>query len=125
PAAAATGDVPPAGEPLRHLAAHRAGRILRLDLRDVAAIVLEDTIAHAWTATGRVRLGRTLAELEPRLPCPPWLRVSRGALVNLDWVDHLAPLFHGRYLAALRDPPGLELAVSRRRARRLRELLGL
>ena len=117
-------DAPTAGL-LRHLAAHRAGRIIRLDLDAVAAIVLEDTIAFACTAAGRLRLRQTLAELEPRLPGPPWLRVSRAAIVNLDWVDHLDPFFHGRYLAVLRDPPGLELPVSRRRARRLREQLGL
>ncbi len=107
-----------------HLAAHRAGKIIRLALADIACIVVEDTITWAVTAAGKHRLRQGLRELEERLTCPPFFRVSRSAIVNLSWIDHLAPMFSGTYSAFLRDPVGLEVHVSRRRGRELRRLLG-
>jgi DNA-binding LytR/AlgR family response regulator len=50
--------------------------------------------------------------------------VSRSALVNLNWIDHLAPMFSGTYSAFLKEPVRIEVHVSRRRARELRRVLG-
>jgi len=107
-----------------HLAAHRAGKIIRLALADIACVVVEDTITWAVTAQGKHRLRQGLGELEDRLSCPPFFRVSRSSMVNLAWIDHLAPMFSGTYSVFLKDPVGLELHVSRRRGRELRQLLG-
>ena len=113
-----------AGEELRHLAALHGEKILRLDLSQVAALTIEDTICYALTPAGRFRLKQSLGELETRLPSPPFLRISRSALVSMDWVAQLEPLFQGRYLATLKAPVGDKIEVSRRRAKRLKELLG-
>lgn len=107
-----------------HLAGHRAGRIVSLQLDDVACFTVEDTITWAHTPQGKFRLKAALQEIEERLPSPPFVRVSRSAVVNLDWIDHLAPMFSGTYVATLRSAVGLQVHVSRRRARELRELLG-
>lgn len=107
-----------------HLAAHRAGKIVNLALEDVGCINVDDTITWAHTPQGKFRLKQPLQEIEERLPSPPFVRVSRSAIVNLDWIDHLAPMFSGTYAATLRPAIGLEVHVSRRRARTLRELLG-
>jgi len=121
PQAAASGELP---EAQTHLAAHRAGRIINLPLDQIACVVVEDTITFACTPSGRFRLKMTLHEAEAKLPSPPFVRVSRSAVLQLDWVQHLDPLVSGTYEAVLRDPVGLRIAVSRRRARRLRDLLG-
>ena len=97
---------------------------MRLALGDVAAMIVEDTITFAITPDGRYRLKMTLAEAEERLDSPPFVRVSRSAIVQLGWVAHLEPEESGTYSAVMRDPVRLQLDVSRRRARRLRELLG-
>jgi len=107
-----------------HLAAHRAGKIIRLALEDIACIVVEDTITWAFTAEGKFRLRQGLGQLEKRLACPPFFRASRSAMVNLSWIDHLAPMFSGTYSAFLKEPVKAEIHVSRRRARELRQLLG-
>lgn len=112
------------GDAVGHLAAHRAGKIIRLAVADIACIVVEDTITWAVTAEGRFRLRQALGELEKRLSCPPFFRVSRSAMVNLSWIDHLAPMFSGTYSAYLKEPVRMEMHVSRRRARELRQLLG-
>jgi len=106
------------------IAAHRAGKILQLDLSEVACLVLEDGIAWAYTPSGRYRLRHGLGNVEERLACPPFFRVSRSAIVNLGWVNHLAPMFSGTFCATLKDPVQMEVHVSRRRARELRKLLG-
>ena len=126
PAMEKAGNAGAATEPetVGHLAAHRAGKIIRLALADIACISVEDTITWATTPEGRFRLRQGLGQLEKRLPCPPFIRVSRAAILNLGWVDHLAPMFSGTYSAFLNDPVGLEVHVSRRRARDLRQLLG-
>ncbi len=107
-----------------HLAAHRGGRVLNLDLHDVACVELEDTIAFAHTPEGRFRLAGTLAEVEERLPEPPFVRISRSAIVQLSWVKHLEPLGAGVWMAQLKDPIERELRVARRRVKTVRELLG-
>lgn len=111
-------------EDVGHVAGHRANKIVRLALDQIGAITVEDTITWAHTPEGKVRLRQPLAELEERLPCPPFFRVSRSAIVSLEWIDHLAPMFSGTYSAFLEEPLELEIHVSRRRARKLRKLLG-
>ncbi len=114
----------PPAEDVGHLAAHRAGRIVRLAIDDIACVQVEDTITFAYTAGGRFRLKTTLHEVESRLPSPPFVRVSRSAIVQLGQVAHLEPMFSGTYVAVMADPLDLKVDVSRRRARHLRELLG-
>lgn len=114
-----------AAEPtLRQLAALKGKSIVNLSLGDVAAVLLEDTICFALTPAGRFRLKPGLGELEARLPSPPFLRVSRAAIVNLDWIERLEPLFSGNYLARLRAPLSGEVGVSRRRSARLKAMMG-
>ena len=111
-------------KPAAHLAAHRAGKIVNLALEDIGCVAVEDTITWAHTPQGKFRMKAALHEIEERLPSPPFVRVSRSTIVNLEWIDHLSPLFSGTYQASLRGAIGIEVHVSRRRARRLRELLG-
>jgi two-component system, LytTR family, response regulator len=114
---------PPA--PRATLAGRRGIREVPVDLDDVAAIVLDDRTAFALTPEGRIRLAEGLVALEPRLPPDRFVRVSRSAVVQLSWVDALVPGESGTYQATLREPIGASIAISRRRARALRELLGL
>ena len=116
----------PRAKPLAsaHIAGHRAGKIVNLVLEDVGCLSVEDTITWAHTPQGKYRLKLALHEVEERLPSPPFMRVSRSAILNLEWVDHLAPMFSGTYTAVLRSTIGIQVHVSRRRARQLRELMG-
>lgn len=116
----------PASEDARpgFLAAHLGERIVSLAYEEVAYVQLEGSTAWAVNARGRYRLRATLSELEARLPSPPFVRVSRSCLVHLAWIEHFEPEDSGTFSARLRSPLGTTIAVSRRRARRLRELLG-
>lgn len=107
-----------------HLAALDGDRIVSLAHEEVAAVVVEDGLVFARTVRGRHRVRATLGEVEARLPAPPFVRVSRAAILNLAWIAHLEPEDSGTYLARMRAPVDLGIGVSRRRARELRELLG-
>jgi DNA-binding LytR/AlgR family response regulator len=107
-----------------HLAALSGERIVSLAFDEVACLAVEDGLVFAHTARGRHRVRATLNELEQRLETPPFVRVSRSAILNLAWIAHLEPEDSGTYRARLRAPLELALAVSRRRARELRGLLG-
>jgi DNA-binding LytR/AlgR family response regulator len=115
---------PPPAAAVGHVAVKHAGTILRLALEDIACVVVDDTITWAQTATARYDMGVALHEAERRLPSPPFVQVSRSAIVNVAWIDHLSPGDAGTFTAVLRAPLRLEVEVSRRRARELRDLLG-
>ena len=107
-----------------HLAALAGARIVTLSFDEIACLTVEGGLVFAHTGRGRHRVRSTLNELEERLPTPPFVRVSRSAILSLAWIEHLEPEDSGTFRARLRAPLSLSLAVSRRRARELRGLLG-
>lgn len=91
---------------------------------DVCAAVFDGTALVVHTAAGeRLFVDATLSDLEGRLPDPPFVRVHRRALVNLDRVEILEPMETGGYVARLGDD--LRVTVSRQAARQLRRRLGI
>jgi len=86
-----------------------------------ACIDGESVVVH--TDRGETFTDLRLAELERRLPMPPFERLHRRALVNLDRVVRLEPLPSGGYLA--HTDLGAVVDVSRQAARGLRKRLGL
>jgi len=77
---------------------------------------------YAITTSGkRLRLRHTLKDLESLLPSPPFARVHRANIVNLDRVAEAAPWFAGGWRLRMDDPDGTRIEVSRRYARRLRQ----
>ena len=99
-----------------------------IQLLEVAAVthfVARDRLTHAVTPTGDHVIDLGLAELEARLDPQRFLRVHRGALVNLDFIAEIQPWPGGRLLVRLKGPARIELEVSRDRVRTLKERLGL
>ena len=68
-------------------------------------------------------LYRSLSAIEERLEPTMFFRASRQHLVNLNYVDQIAPWSNGGLHLTLRG--GGEIEVSRRQSNRLRELLSL
>jgi len=115
---------PPAPLPQPTLTAHRGASLSAVAIGAITTVQVEDGTAYAYTVEGeRQRLGESLAELEATLPSPPFVRVSRGALVNTERVERLVPRDSGTWEAVLED--GQAVKISRRRAKGIRELLGL
>ena len=72
-----------------------------------------------------MRISYTIADLEQRLGNSKFVRIHRGALLNIDWLDELTPFFTGRVAVRLKDEKRTELTVARDRVRALKHRLGL
>lgn len=62
-----------------------ASRIRRVQVRDIAAVVAEGSYTQVhFTADRPMLVLRTMADWEALLPAPPFLRVDRSLVVNLE-----------------------------------------
>jgi DNA-binding LytR/AlgR family response regulator len=89
---------------------------------EVASIVADGELLHITTGDNRrYDINFRLKDLEPRLDASKFIRVSRGALVNLDEVALISPMPGGTYLVILNN--GQEIAASRLQSKVLRSSL--
>ena len=84
----------------------------------------DDTLVR-MTRKRSLRHLEPLDEVEARIPSPPFFRIHRSYIVNLDRVFELRVRQGGEHEVKLDPPVNAVLPVSRRRYRDLRELLGL
>lgn len=103
------------GERSRHparLAIRSDGRVRLIDIADVDQIVAAGNYVEIHTG-GRSHLMReTMASLEARLDPQRFVRVSRAAIVSLDRIREVQPLFNGDFVVLLRN--GAQVNGSRR-----------
>ena len=108
----------PAPRPDR-ISARRGPRILLLDPDEIVWFEAEDTLVFARTAAGRFLVERTLSDLETHLE-GKFFRAHRGCLVNLGRIAEVRPADAGA--CTIVCPGAGTVALSRRQARRLREM---
>ena len=109
--------------PVRRLAAKRGNRFVIVPMKDVLRIAIDDKLVFAYTATEHFLVEKTIAELETLLEPSGFLRISRAELVNVEMVRELIPWFSGCWRVRLAG--GGEYDVSRERAKKLREVMGV
>jgi two-component system LytT family response regulator len=106
--------------------ASRIGERVRLiPVDQVTHVIARDRATYAVAGGAEHMLDTTIVELEKKLDPRHFLRIHRGALVNVAWVAELHADLGGRLVVRLRDDRRTELAVSRDRVRPLKERLGL
>lgn len=92
-------------------------------LGDIAGFEACGNYAQAWFDGQRPLINRTLTALEEKVDPQLFFRASRSHLINLRWIQGIAPWSNEGYRVTLRD--GHQVEVSRRQARLLREKLEL
>jgi two-component system, LytTR family, response regulator len=106
--------------------ASRVGeRISFLSLDDVTHFVAQDKLTYAVVNGKSHCVDQTIAELERRLDPAKFLRIHRGALVNVDWVHEVNSWFAGKVVLTLKDAVHTQLTVARDRVRSVKEQLGI
>jgi len=110
---------------LTHLASRTGDRVKVIDLREVTHIFAEHKVTFAATLDRSFAIDRTIVELEQRLDPSRFVRISRRAILNLDYVLELHAGFAGRLSVLLKDSNKTELTVSRARVRSFKARLGL
>jgi two-component system, LytTR family, response regulator len=109
-------------EYLRRIPVRRRDDIIILPVDQVLSVVADGELLHLVTATAeRHTIAYRLKDLDARLDPAQFVRVSRSAIVNLDAVEKVSPMPAGTYVVTLANKQ--QIAVSRARARALRETL--
>ena len=98
------------------------GRITFLHTREIDWIEADDKYVHLHTGKGARMVRQTLATIESELDPKKFLRVHRSAIVNVDRIKELQPLFNGEHSIILDD--GTRLTLSRKYKDKLFEQLG-
>ena len=101
------------------ISVRRGSGVLLLDPDEIVWFEAEDTLVFARTAAGRFLVDRTLYELERELE-GRFFRAHRSCLVNLGRIAEIRPADAGA--CTIVCPGAGTVALSRRQARRLREI---
>jgi len=98
------------------------GRITFLSTDEINWIEADDKYVHLHTGKVSPMVRQTLSAMETQLDPKKFRRVHRSAIVNIERIKELQPLFSGEYSILLRD--GTKLTLSRNYKDKLFELLG-
>lgn len=108
-----------AGAPLTRILVQDQGKIFPLQV-DAIEYLRSDSKYTALASRGKTFLVRVaITALEPRLDPARFVRVQRGCLVNLDFVEAMTPDENSRLIVRMRD--GTQLTASREMSKKLRE----
>jgi two-component system, LytTR family, response regulator len=108
--------------PLVRIPVRRRDDIVLLAVTQVASAVADGELLHLTTMKGeRHTISYRLKDLEARLDQARFVRLERGALVNVDAITRVSPMPGGTYLVTLSN--GQEIRASRLQSRILRDQL--
>jgi two-component system, LytTR family, response regulator len=110
---------------LDRIASRSGGKLEPIAVGRVSHFYSKDKLTFAVTLDRTYVVDLTVAELEQKLDPQRFIRIHRGAIVNLDCLLDVHALFGGRMVARLNDAKKTELPVSRDRAGALRRRFGL
>jgi two-component system LytT family response regulator len=96
---------------LQRLVAKSGGRVLFLKLADIDWLEATGNYVTLHAGKESHMLRTTMNALEPKLDPEQFARIHRSAIVNLDRVRELQPLFRGENVLILKD--GTQLSVGR------------
>ncbi|HEX8248761.1 MAG TPA: response regulator [Pyrinomonadaceae bacterium] len=109
-------------ELLERIPVKKNDEIFLVPVREVVSIVAEGELLHIATTQNRhYTINYRLKDLEMRLAPEKFIRLSRGALANLEMIAKISPLPGGTYLVTLKN--NQQLTASRLQSKVLREKL--
>jgi two-component system, LytTR family, response regulator len=112
------------GEPAKYierLVVKSDGRIFFLHSEEIHWIEAADNYVRLHTGKESHLIQGTMNRLESRLNPDSFLRIHRSAIVNINYIKELQPLFHGEYVVHLAS--GKELTSGRTYRENLQRLL--
>jgi two-component system, LytTR family, response regulator len=109
---------PSAGLPLERIFVRDGTAVIPLALGAVEHIEAQDDYVLIHACGRRHLVSLRVASLEARLPNPPFLRVHRSHIVNLDHVERMVSLDDSRLEVRLKS--GAKVPVSRLRSQEIR-----
>jgi two-component system LytT family response regulator len=98
------------------------GRITFLNTREIDWVEADDKYVHLHTGKGARMVRQTLTAMEAQLDPAKFVRIHRSAMVNIERIKELQPLFNGEYSLLLDDKT--KLTLSRKYKDKVFRLLG-
>ncbi len=100
----------------------KEGEILLVPTREVASIIAEGELLHITTGKNEKHIiNFRLKDIEKKLAPEKFVRLSRGALANIEMFERVSPMPGGTYQISLKN--GQEISSSRQQSKLLRERL--
>jgi two-component system LytT family response regulator len=96
-----------------------------VEIAKVTHFYASDKLTFASTPAKDYAVDFTIGELETKLDPAMWIRIHRSTIVNVNAILELHSWFGGKILLRLNDGKRTELAVSRDRAKDLKDRIGL
>jgi len=110
---------------LERIASKVGERTTVLDVARISHFSAKDKLTFAVVGGGEHVIDYTLSELEERLDPRRFVRIHRGTIANLAFVQELFPDVDGGVLVRLKNEQKTELSVARDRVRELKDRLGI
>jgi len=107
---------------LDRLVIKAGGRIVFLKTEDLDWIQADDKYVHLHSGSKSHLVRQTLSAMEAQLDPQKFIRIHRSAIVNIERIKELQPMFTGEHTIVLED--GTKLTLSRSYKTKLFELLG-
>jgi two-component system, LytTR family, response regulator len=111
-----------AGGPLERVVVKTGGRIFFLKTTEVDWIEAYGNYVRLHVGSTSYLLREPISSLEAQVDPNRFLRIHRSALVNIERIREMQPMFHGQYVVILHD--GTRLTLSRRYRSKLQKSLG-
>jgi two-component system, LytTR family, response regulator len=108
--------------PLERFVVKAAGRIFFLKADEVDWIEAYGNYVRLHVGKSAYLLREPISAMEARVDAARFLRIHRSALVNVERIREMQPMFHGQYTVVLND--GTQLTLSRRYRAKLQQTLG-
>jgi len=116
------GTAPGARTSSDRISGRRGPRIYLLAPHEILWFEAEGELVFARSGAHRYLVSRTLAELDASLDPRQFFRCHRSFIVNLAAIAEIVPEDSGNYRIIVRDPERTAIPLSRRQARKLREV---
>jgi two-component system LytT family response regulator len=107
---------------LERLVVKTGGRIIFLKTSEIDWIQADDKYAHLHTGNKSHLVRQTLGALEAQLDPQKFIRIHRSAIVHIERIQELQPMFAGEHTVVLEN--GTKLTLSRSYKNKLFEILG-
>jgi two-component system LytT family response regulator len=108
--------------PLERVVVKTGGRIFFLKTSEVDWIEAYGNYVRLHVGQTAYLLREPISSLEAQVDPARFLRIHRSALVNIERIREMQPMFHGQYVVILQD--GTRLTLSRRYRSKLQKSLG-
>jgi two-component system LytT family response regulator len=108
--------------PLERVVVKSGGRIFFLKTAEVDWIEAYGNYVRLHTGPTSYLLREPISSLEAQVDPARFIRIHRSALVNIERIREMQPMFHGQYVVILQD--GTRLTLSRRYRSKLQKSLG-